>query len=265
MSSYEVKWKGRRSGPYSLEELQRKFEAREVGGMHEVYVDGQWMTVRSFFRRNPPVESQTAYQEVSEAGNATQSVLPAPHVQSTSSVNLEASSRGKSRGRSSPNYQERAVDPGHCYYAGFWIRAMALLLDGLLLVWAPLWTYDYFQETSILTMETLKSLSMIQWVIVGLAGSIAGWIYFTLFEVSPLRGSPGKKIVGLSVSLDDGTNVKIGTAALRNLAKIGSGLMLGVGFFISLFSPRGQTFHDLISHTVVSQKLSEANVFPIRS
>ncbi|MDA8633414.1 RDD family protein [Verrucomicrobiales bacterium] len=267
MSKYEVKWKGRHSGPYSLDELREKFDTREIGGMHEVSVDGQWMTVRAFFRRN---SSQSPVSPEDNPGTGTGHSGPAPvgsisqPAIRTHPPTMDATPAIGGPEMAMPNHRDWLTDSIQHFYAGFWIRAMALFLDGLFLVWAPLWAFDYYQEASTLTLDTLRSLTVVQWSIAGFAVSAAGWLYFTVFEVSPLNGSLGKRIVGLEVSRNNGSKIDIRTASLRNLAKIGSGLMLGIGFFISLFSPRGQTFHDLVSHTVVSQKLSETNVFSIR-
>lgn len=43
--------------------------------------------------------------------------------------------------------------------------------------------------------------------------------YFTLCEASALRGTPGKKAVGLSVLSDDGGRLGPGAAIVRNLVK----------------------------------------------
>jgi uncharacterized RDD family membrane protein YckC len=267
MSNYEVKWKGRHSGPYSLDELREKFDTREIGGMHEVSVDGQWMTVRAFFRRNPnqpPVSAEdntgtgTGYSAPTPMGSISQSAIR------THPSTLDATPVSGGPEMALPIHRDGQTDSIQHFYAGFWIRAVALFIDGLFLVWAPLWAFDYYQEGSTLTLDTLRSLTMVQWIIAGFAVCAAGWLYFTVFEASPLNGSLGKRLVGLEVSKNDGSKIDIMTASLRNLARVGSGLMLGIGFLISLFSPKSQTFHDLVSNTVVFQKFPETTVFPFR-
>jgi len=144
------------------------------------------------------------------------------------------------------------------YRAGFWVRAMAIALDGILIFWAPLWIYDYFFEATILTVETARTLTPIHWTLGGLGAAIVGWLYFTLLEGSALRASLGKRCVGLTVRRRDGSPMDLATSSLRNLAKVGSALMLGTGFLLAIFTPGKQTFHDMLSGTVVSLNLSRS-------
>jgi len=138
---------------------------------------------------------------------------------------------------------------------------MAILLDGIVILWTPLWCFDYSRDTSLLTFETARSLTPEQWGLFGVCAVGVSWLYFTLLEGSPLQASLGKLCTGLGVSRTDGATIGYATSALRNLAKVGSGLMLGIGFFLALFTPRKQTFHDKLSNTAVLIRLPRSQTF----
>ena len=138
---------------------------------------------------------------------------------------------------------------------------MAILLDGFVILWTPLWCFDYTRDTSLLTFETARSLTPEQWGLFGVSAVGISWLYFTLLEGSPLQASLGKLCTGLLVSRTDGAAIGYATSALRNLAKVGSGLMLGTGFFLALFTPRKQSFHDRLSHTAVLVRLPRSQTF----
>lgn len=50
MNSYRIKWKGRESGPYTETELRDMLANREIRNLHEVEVEGEWVTIRRFFK-----------------------------------------------------------------------------------------------------------------------------------------------------------------------------------------------------------------------
>ena len=77
-------------------------------------------------------------------------------------------------------------------------------------------------------------------------------LYFGLCEGSSMSASLGKRICGLIVVDEYGMPLNYGTAFLRSLGRIVSGLCLGVGFLIGLFDPDGKTLHDRLAHTFVA-------------
>lgn len=64
MASYRIKWKGREAGPYTESQLRTMLASREIRNLHEVEVDGEWITVRKFFKirdqRNPDSTNEAA-------------------------------------------------------------------------------------------------------------------------------------------------------------------------------------------------------------
>jgi len=53
-TSYLLRWKGRQSGPLPPDEIRARLKRSEIGLMHEVQVDGQWVTVEKFLNQSAP-------------------------------------------------------------------------------------------------------------------------------------------------------------------------------------------------------------------
>ena len=124
-------------------------------------------------------------------------------------------------------------------YAGFWIRLLAYILDAIVL---GAITYPLIRVLSSMGIGDSSSNIL----------SIAiSWMYFVVFESSEWMASPGKKVLGLIVTDEQGMKISIGRATRRYLAKIVSGLILGIGFIMIAFTVRKQGLHDKIFHTLV--------------
>lgn len=121
-------------------------------------------------------------------------------------------------------------------------RIGALFLDGLIF-------------SLILVLAFLISPGL--YVILSLVGSV---LYYGFCEGSSLHASLGKRMCGLIVVDQNGTPFGYGTAFLRALCRLLSGLCLGVGFLMGLFDPNGITLHDRLAGTFVA---SRAAVQPI--
>ena len=124
-------------------------------------------------------------------------------------------------------------------YAGFWIRLLAYIIDAVILgaITFPL-------------VQVLQSMGIAENSTNVLSIAIS-WMYFAVFESSGWLGSPGKKALGLIVTDEQGMRLSVGRATRRYFAKILSGLLLGIGFFMIAFTDRKQGLHDKIFHTLV--------------
>ena len=147
-------------------------------------------------------------------------------------------------------------------YASFWKRVGARLLDQLVLI-VPgallLLAVDLaFQDSlryalrnnpmEVIAIDVTKRL----WKL-GLA-TLMTWLYFALFESSIYQGTPGKKAMGLMVTDNNGSRLTFGRASGRYFAKLISGLTLGVGFLMALFTEKRQMLHDIIASCLVLDK-----------
>lgn len=76
-------------------------------------------------------------------------------------------------------------------------------------------------------------------------------IYYSLMESSKYQGTFGKIVMGIRVTGLNQERITLGKAILRNLSKILSGLILGIGYIMIIFDDRKQGLHDKIADTLV--------------
>jgi len=124
-------------------------------------------------------------------------------------------------------------------YGGFWIRAGALFIDGLVL----------FIPVAIVR-GMFGSLGLV--VII-----VAEWLYFALLESSSWQATPGKKALGLAVVNADGTRLTFGRASVRYLAKIVSSLTLCIGYMMAGWTAQKRALHDMIAETLVVKRATQ--------
>jgi hypothetical protein len=64
-TEYLLRWRGRQLGPWSLEEINRRLDAHELGLGHEIQCHGQWMSLEDFFTavNSTPAASSTALRD----------------------------------------------------------------------------------------------------------------------------------------------------------------------------------------------------------
>jgi uncharacterized RDD family membrane protein YckC len=257
MSDYSVKWKGRTSGPFSLEELRRRFDSREIGGMHEVLVDGKWMTVRAFFRSlqpavvppppPPPPPLPTPMLQTHPGGSPFSPPPPAPPYPS---LGFAAVADGLP-----------AEAPGLLVFAGFWARATASLIDAVILLVLPFLVIDTLIRPAFFTRESLETLGSAQWIAVAAVFLFVSFFYSAAFESSPLGGTPGKRCLGLEVVYGDGTGIPFSAAALRFACKLMAVVPGFAGLFLAAFSPRKQALHDQLTSTFVCARYPGERIF----
>ena len=98
--------------------------------------------------------------------------------------------------------------PDQPRYAGFWIRLLAYIIDAFVL--------------GAMTFPLLRVLGMMG--IGEHSGNVMSiaisWMYFAVFESSAWMASPGKKVLGLIVTDEQGGQLSVGRATRRYFAKI---------------------------------------------
>lgn len=128
--------------------------------------------------------------------------------------------------------------PAERFYAGFWIRFLAYIIDALIL--------------SAMTMPfTMLFGFNVEEQSGSLIGIIITWMYFALFESSEWQGTPGKKALGLIVTDEAGRRISAIQATKRYAAKILGVLLLGIGGLMIAFTGRKQGLHDKMIGTLV--------------
>lgn len=129
---------------------------------------------------------------------------------------------------------------GEPQFAGFWIRFLAILIDGLVVAFA---------------------LSPFRWV----ARNTGSWFMWTVFCViyvvvyvtyfiimtGRFGQTLGKMALSLKVVKQDFTPVDYGVSAVRELSKILSAIIFYIGFIMAGFTDRKRALHDMIADTYV--------------
>ena len=146
----------------------------------------------------------------------------------------------------------------HHEQAGFWVRYLANMIDGLLVLLAPFLMYKsgkamiiIWTSLAALGSSFLFSRTIFPFVLV-LVLFIFSFCYFALSEGSPEQGTLGKHAFGMVVLSEKRMKrLTLKQASLRFIVKILAGLPLGFGFLLAAVTPKKQALHDMIAKTVV--------------
>ncbi len=122
-------------------------------------------------------------------------------------------------------------------YAGFWNRAIALLIDSVILAIVSI-------IANLILNESLAAF----------IGTFLGWLYFAGMESSERQATLGKSAMGLVVTGIDGNRISFLRATGRYFAKILSALILLIGYFMAAFTARKQALHDILASTLVLKR-----------
>ncbi len=154
-------------------------------------------------------------------------------------------------------------------YAGFWIRFLAAIIDGII-IGVPTAIVFIVVEGQALSNYTacvnsaaeagvifnqcansaLNSIGLWQ-----IGGLVLELLYFVLLW-SKLGGTLGQRMLGLHVvDAATGQNIGIGRAIGRFVGYVISSFALGIGLIWAAFDPRKQGWHDKIASTFVVRKV----------
>ena len=146
----------------------------------------------------------------------------------------------------SPNVLNASTPAGSgvAPYSGFWRRAAAVVLDDLLIMMALV-------VVSLLASAALGRRGTSAVLLVYFPGV---WLYYALMESSPLQATVGKIALGIKVTDEAGERIGFGRATGRFFAHIVSGLIMGIGYAMVVFTRHRQALHDMIAGTYVVRK-----------
>jgi uncharacterized RDD family membrane protein YckC len=132
-------------------------------------------------------------------------------------------------------------------YAGFGVRFVGLIIDGLLLGLANAIITAITDGFG--TVET--EIGGVQWTAY-LIGTAVGIAYTAYFLGSSSGQTPGMRAIGIRViDAQTGGRVDYGRCVTRYIVAIASGFLLFVGYLWMLWDPQRQTWHDKAAGTVV--------------
>jgi uncharacterized RDD family membrane protein YckC len=158
-------------------------------------------------------------------------------------------------------------------YAGFWVRFVALVIDGLILA-IPQWivlaiAFSLFGGFALLArmsemgktndprvVMALFAPLLFVFLIAGLLMMVIQWLYFAGMESSGRQATFGKAAMSLRVTDLEGLRLSFGHATGRYFSKLISGLIpLGIGYIMAGFTAKKQALHDMIAGSLVLRKL----------
>ncbi|MHB9134308.1 MAG: RDD family protein [Armatimonadota bacterium] len=152
-----------------------------------------------------------------------------------------------------PGYGAGAVAAAPVEYAGFWLRAVAAILDYIILA-GTLMVIVVICEVIIVLCNASDEVFLTGIDKIGrIVFFIMGWIYFAVLESSPLQGTPGKLALKLKVTDLDGSRLSFARASYRYFGKIVSSILF-IGYIRAAFNPRKQALHDSIAGCLVVRK-----------
>lgn len=150
-------------------------------------------------------------------------------------------------------------------YAGFFRRAVALIVDTLivlvptLLIFGPVLAGQVFSlgvtpsELSA-AQASLMGATLLSWqLVIG----ILLWLYFAWFESSSKQATWGKQLLGIKVVDKNGQRISFARATGRFFGKILSYVIFYIGFIMAAFTNRKRALHDIIVETYVVKKSYE--------
>ena len=143
-------------------------------------------------------------------------------------------------------------------YGGFWIRFVAVLIDGIILMIVGSIVQFALSGSFISNVQANPTMrpeeilpKMIAAVGLATAFNMAINACYEGFFISRLGATPGKMAMGLKVVRPDGGPVSLGRAFGRYFAKILSGLILAIGYIMAGFDSQKRALHDMICDTRV--------------
>lgn len=154
-------------------------------------------------------------------------------------------------------------------YAGFWIRFVAIIIDGIIisivrafliipfLAMLGISFATGFENFDSNNMEDLMPLIATIMAAAGalmLISTIIWVLYGTLMEASKYQATVGKLAVGLVVTDMNGTKLDFSKSLVRNIGKLLSNFIMLIGYIMAAFTEKKQGLHDIIAGTLVVKK-----------
>lgn len=154
-------------------------------------------------------------------------------------------------------------------YAGFWLRFVAYVIDFVIInvvqwfVFIPIFSLLGIsfasQVGNVENMSEAEAVGMVG-AMMALGGATfvlttaIALLYWSLMESSKYQATVGKLALGLTVTDMDGNKLEFVKAFVRNICKIISGMIMGIGYIMAGFTEKKQGLHDIIANTLVVKK-----------
>lgn len=154
------------------------------------------------------------------------------------------------------------------YYAGFWLRFVAYLIDSVILTVGcgilaviMIFATGFVAVLRSLPENTTPDDFFASGILVGILMFIFGilsivWIYYAWMKSSSTQGTVGKMALGLIVTDMQCRRVSFARASGGFWAKMITGLIpLAISYIMAGFTAKKQALHDMIASCLVLRKL----------
>lgn len=140
-------------------------------------------------------------------------------------------------------------------YAGFWIRFVAVFIDGLI-TGIPMMLYMFVVMGAMFSTFDPENPDSFDAGFSGFFYLLAYGIpmVYSVFFVGKFGATPGKMALGLKIVRSDGSDLDYLRAFLRYLGTIASGIILYIGYIIAAFDDEKRALHDHMCDTRVIKK-----------
>lgn len=154
-------------------------------------------------------------------------------------------------------------------YAGFWIRFVAIIIDGIIISIVRAFLvlpflamigisfatgFENFDPENMEDLIPFLATVIAAGAALALLSTIIWVLYGTFMEASKYQATVGKLAVGLIVTDLNGGKLDFSKALVRNLGKILSNFIFLIGYIMAAFTEKKQGLHDIIAGTLVVQK-----------
>lgn len=150
-------------------------------------------------------------------------------------------------------------DAAPVFYAGFWLRVVAAIIDGLVTgvagcfvggcIGGALGASGALRGSGAGSDLPIGAQLLIQAISLAM-----GWLYSALMESGPWQATLGKKALGLVVTDLEGGRISFAKATGRHFAKFISAIILLIGYMMAGFTQRKQGLHDMMAGTLVIRR-----------
>jgi uncharacterized RDD family membrane protein YckC len=165
-----------------------------------------------------------------------------------------------------PTATAYAAAPAVATYAGFWVRFLAIVIDGLIVgvVTGPVvliveamvgFGGGLLNDKGELNPGQIAMLAGMFAFIVAFSVAVKA-LYEALLTASSKQATVGKMVFRLKVTDLNGKRLTVLRAFGRHFAKYISGMTLLIGYLIQPFTERRQALHDMIAGTLVVRDVS---------
>jgi uncharacterized RDD family membrane protein YckC len=163
---------------------------------------------------------------------------------------------------------EEGEEPTTGNYAGLGRRFFAFVIDAILLLifitvaatffnlvqGVKYFYYIVFQHAPISELTVAGTNEAAFTPIIAALGAlfvIIPWLYFAGFECSRGMATPGKTVMGIVVTDNDGNRISFARSTIRHFAKFISAIIIFIGFVMIGLTKNRQGLHDRIAGCLV--------------